>query len=285
MTSWKETKMKKLATIAGVIISAAALTACSVVNTQPNEQALRYSDPMAGAKVYKEHYGPSSYSMHTVFNDKFVYPAGQRTYAFQEEGGDAAPISPTTKDGVTVQVAGTVRFQLTSDEKKLQEFHERIGLQLKVYSEEGWREFLRIYLNAPIQRALNDATQGINWMDLYTKPEVKSEWEKDVANRLPAYVEQTIGGDYVENFTVTLQKPVLPEDLESALKDAEVAAQQSRAQEKRNEQVGTELESIRELVDVLGPEGYNVYQAIKDGRISIMPVPQGTDVVVGQPKE
>lgn len=68
--------------------------------------------------------------------------------------------------------------------------------------------------------------------------------------------------------------------LNRALKDAEVAAQQARAQEQRNSQVTSELESIRELVDVLGADGYNVYQAIKDGKVSILPIPQGTNITI-----
>ena len=42
-------------------------------------------------------------------------------------------------------------------------------------------------------------------------------------------------------------------------------------------------ESIKALVAVLGPDGYNTYQAIKDGRIQVVTIPQGSSVVV-QPK-
>ena len=34
---------------------------------------------------------------------------------------------------------------------------------------------------------------------------------------------------------------------------------------------------------VLGPEGYNTYQAIKSGKIQVLPVPAGSPVLV-QPK-
>ena len=48
-------------------------------------------------------------------------------------------------------------------------------------------------------------------------------------------------------------------------------------------QVQSELQSIKALVAVLGPDGYVAYQAIKDGKISVIPIPQGSSVVV-QPK-
>ncbi|MDD2326262.1 MAG: SPFH domain-containing protein, partial [Alphaproteobacteria bacterium] len=189
-------------------------------------------------------------------------------------------LTPTTKDGVTLQVAGSVRFELTSDTEALREFHERVGLRMKASEEEGWNESLKVYLRAPIERAVTDATQGLKWSEIYGDPAVKAAWEKRVGELLPKYVEQTVGGAYFENFSVTLQKPSLPEDLEKALQDAEVAVQQTKAQEQRNSQVQSELEAIRPLVDVLGPDGYNVYQAIKDGRIQIMPIPGGTDVAI-----
>ena len=59
--------------------------------------------------------------------------------------------------------------------------------------------------------------------------------------------------------------------------------QQNKAQQERNVQVKSELESIKALVAVLGPDGYNTYQAIKDGRIQVVTIPQGSSVVV-QPK-
>lgn len=274
--------MRKKLTIAAIITTlAVATTACSTVNTQPDQQALRYSDPAMGAKQYKEHFGPSSYDMASMMNVDYTYPAGQRVYSFLPgDGGDGNVFAPTTKDGVTLTVEGSVRFALTSEPEKLQEFHEKIGLRMKAYDDEGWREMLRVYLRASINRAITDATQGLNWADIYTDPAVKAEWEKDVADLLPQYVEQAIGGDYIGDFEVTLQKPILPEDLENALKDAEVAAQQARVQEERNQQVNSELDSIRELVDVLGPDGYNVYQAIKDGKVTVMPIPTGSDITI-----
>lgn len=269
--------------IAITTFTAAALflTGCSTIDNAPDQQALNYNHGPGSAPEFQNCYGPGEHSFKAVTDDNFSYPAGQRTYAFQAEGGDGDTFNVTTKDGVSLGVEGVVRFALTSDCDTLREFHEKVGLRLKAYDDEGWREFLRVYLRAPINRALTDATQGRDWMEIYSDPKAKADWEKQVAESLPDYVEQTIGGDYVGGFSITLQKPVLPEDLESALKDTQVAVQQNRAQEERNAQINTELDSIRELQAVLGTDGYLVYQAIKDGRINMMPVPNGSDVIAG----
>lgn len=275
--------MRKIAIAIATLATAAVITGCSTVSTEPDQQAVRYSNPNFGAKEYQQHYGPSSYDMNSIFNSAYTYPAGQRVYAFLPgDAGDGDVFTPTTKDGVTLTVEGSVRFALTDDPELLQEFHEKVGLRMKAYEDEGWRDVLRVYLRASINRALTDATQGLEWSEIYSNPEVKAAWEKRVGELLPRYVEQTIGGNYFGDFQVALQKPVLPENLENALQDAQVAAQQTEAQEERNSQVESELESIEKLVDVLGPEGYNVYQAIKDGKISVMPIPSGTGIVVNQ---
>lgn len=263
-----------------LITTAAALTltACSTVQTEPDQQAIRYSNPPFGAKSFKECFGSSAYDMATINNDSYVYPAGQRVY--NANGSDGDTFNVTTKDGVTLTVEAAVRFELTNDCDTLRQFHEKIGLKTEAFTDEGWRNVLTNYFRSPLNRALTDATQGMGWQEIYSNPEAKAQWEKQVQELLPRYIEQAVGGNYFTVQGVTLQKPTLPEELENALKDAEVAAQQARAQEQRNSQVTSELESIRELVDVLGADGYNVYQAIKDGKVTVLPIPQGTNITL-----
>lgn len=272
-------------TIIGTLMASALfLTGCSTIDNAPDTQALNYNHNLASAPEFAACYGPSEHAFKAITDDNYSYPAGQRVYAFQPEGGDGAIFNVTTKDGVTLGVEGAVRFALTSDCDTLREFHEKVGLRMKAYDDEGWVEFLRVYLRAPINRALTDATQGKSWADIYGNPGAKAEWEKEVARILPSYVAQTIGGDYITDFKVTLQKPVLPADLEKALLDTQTAVQQNKAQAERNAQITTELDSIRELTAVLGTDGYLVYQAIKDGRIQVMPVPDGSGIVVNGAK-
>ena len=99
--------------------------------------------------------------------------------------------------------------------------------------------------------------------------------------KLPIYVRQQMGDDFFVDFRVTLQKPIIPADLQAANEAKQVAIQQNLAQEERNATINTEIDSIQDLVDVLGIEGYLIYKAINDGDVQIIPIPQGTDVVVG----
>jgi hypothetical protein len=215
----------------------------------------------------------------------FVYPAGQRTYVFSDNGaGDTGPIVALTKDNIELTTTGVVRFDLTSDCEVLRQFHEQIALKDKAYiteENEGWKKVLQTYLQASLQRAVNEATQEFNWKELYNDVNVKAAWEKKVSELLPRLVKQGMNGEYFANYSLTIQKPTLPADLLKALQDTQTAIEQNNAQKERNAQVQTEAESIKRLVDILGPEGYNTYQAIKDGKISIYPIPQGSGVIVG----
>ena len=63
--------------------------------------------------------------------------------------------------------------------------------------------------------------------------------------------------------------------MRQALTRAQTAIEETAAQEEENKRVEMELEAIKQLVDVLGPEGYILYEALKDGKIEVVPVPQG----------
>lgn len=265
--------------------TALTLTACTIADTAPDEQALRYNHGLTNAQTFEKCVSPSMKEFSSPTDAVYTYPAGQRVYNFIAQNGDGDPFEVVTKDGISLKVEGATRFTLTDDCDRLKQFHEKIGIKTEAYTPDGWVKFLNIYLRAPINRALTDATQNLGWQDIYSNPQAKAKWEKQVSELLPKYVEQTIGGDYLENFSVTLQKPTLPDELEKALQATQVATQNAAAQKQQNEAVKTELESIRALVAVLGPDGYNVYQAIKSGKIQVMPIPQGSSVVVDNKKQ
>lgn len=282
-------KTARALTLAGA--SLAALTGCATASPAPDQAAVRYDSPPFSGTSFEKCVDPGGYDMSALWNgtDYFPYPAGQRTYAFTGDGSksDAAAFTANTSDGVEMTVSGVVGFRLTGDCEKLRKFHEQIGLKDQAFvtedGAEGWASVLDKFLGQAIQRAINDATQGRAWRALYADPKVKGEWEQQVKELLPKYVEQATGGAYFDQFAVTIQKPEIPGDLRDALRATQVAVEQTAAQAKRNEQVTSELESIKALVAVLGPDGYNTYEAIKDGKITVLPIPQGSGVVV-QPK-
>jgi hypothetical protein len=272
--------------IVALILSLIVLGNNTSINTAPNEQGLWYKSGPLTSTSFDHCVKPGTRELTGGLADQtFVYPAGQRTYVFSDNGaGDTGPIVALTKDNIELTTTGVVRFDLTSDCEVLRQFHEQIALKDKAYiteENEGWKKVLQTYLQASLQRAVNEATQEFNWKELYNDVNVKAAWEKKVSELLPRLVKQGMNGEYFANYSLTIQKPTLPADLLKALQDTQTAIEQNNAQKERNAQVQTEAESIKRLVDILGPEGYNTYQAIKDGKISIYPIPQGSGVIVG----
>lgn len=254
-------------------------------NTEPDQVGLWYkAGPLTSTK-FDHCLNPGTRELFGGLADEtYAYPAGQRTYDFSSNGKqDIPPIKVLTKNNLELTVSGIVVFNLTDDCETLRKFHEQIGLKDKGYmngseTSDGWLAILSKYLQQSLQRALNEATQEFDWQELYNDVKVKAEWEKKVSASLPVFVKTLMGDEYFSNYTLTIQKPELPDDLLKALQDTQTAIQQNNAQKERNATVATELESIAKLVNILGPEGYNVYQAIKDGKINVMPIPSGSGV-------
>lgn len=275
--------MKKY--IAAGAIALMGLTGCTVTNPNPDENGVLYDKGPIRDTEFAACVAPGEKKFSSLMDASYTYPAGQRHFVFQgkpEEdiaGRDRSLYEAPTEDAVTVGVEGQLRFELTGDCELLKQFHEKIGLRYQ--GDDGWTTILNTYLSQPLNRAITETTQGKEWKDLYSKPEVKAEWEKEVTEKLNVYVEQAAGGNYFTNIALTLQKPVLPDDLTKALQAAQTAQQENIAQESRNDQIDTEMLAIRKLVDILGPEAYVTYKAVQDGKIQVLPIPAGTAVAVG----
>ena len=277
---------KKHLTIAAVLLGATTLAGCGA-SPEPDEAAVRYDSPPFSGVRFNRCVAPGEFNMSAPWSgaEYTTYPAGQRTYTFTGDGKnvDAPAFTANTRDGVEMTVSGQVAFRLDDSCENLRLFHENIGRFNQSGTPDGWQKTLSKYLGQSLQRAMNDATQEQDWKGLYSDPKVKAAWEKKVKELLPQYVTQSMGGGYFTDFSPTIQKPEVPDALRNALAASQEAVEQNRAQKARNEQVKSELQSIRELVSVLGPDGYNTYQAIKDGKIQVVTIPQGSSVVV-QPK-
>lgn len=270
-------------------------------------------------------------------DDVFIYPAGQRTYTFAGETEDDAkklkadaPAIKVVKDNIQLTLVGTVSFYLeTGDCEKLKKFHSNIGIKdwgghaawISKNEDDadysGWESMLRTYIGQPLQRAATDAVQDNTVVQSGTKSadptkdpakedagylsiyngSGRAKVEKDIQQKLPEAVKNLAGDEYFKGFNIQLQKPDIPSSLKDTLTLKENAVNQNAAQVLQNQTVVTELDSIKQIVAVLGPEGYVQYQqnkltaqqidllkaAIDKGQITILPVPTGTGVSLPLP--
>lgn len=278
------------------IVVVLGLSACGSMTVAPDEQGIRYSGGAVfpQAEEFKEcqRSGSQAYG---APGDKteYVYPSGQRTLKFSNDpGSDAPPLTvsapaPGGGQPITMSVSGLVTFTTNfGDCETFKRFHETIGRKYAAYTPEGWARMIGVYVKDPTDRAADNAALAANWVELTSNADAKARWERGVADELvgvngqPGLVERLAGGPFFTINTVLLQRPELPGEVQAAIAQSEAERQRAVTAE----QFKAAAESF--------PGGAPAYQefqrqlainkAIETGQVKIIPVPQGSPVIVGQ---
>ena len=278
---------------------ALALAACSIGNTTASEVALQYGAGPLDSRVYVSCVPVNTREINDVNDDHYYYPAGQRDFTFAVQGGDAAPLSANTKDSLEIKVSGTVKFTLSTDCSefkdptgkvwpggKLQMFHELIANKFSAAPteggssmQEGWKTLLINYLLAAIDRAVDNEALKYGYTDLYASADKKAAWERDVLAQIPEILRSlTQGVDLITINSVLLQKPEVPGQIVSGYADKQAAELRAQA---------VEVDKAAAANFPGGISGYQAYQqqqavnqAIKDGKVQVIPIPAGSPVIV-----
>jgi hypothetical protein len=278
--------------VVAVAALALAVTACSAsVNTEPDEASIVYRAAAGSATKFDKCVGPSSREGVSASDNSWTYPSGQRTFDFTGgKDSESGPLSVVSKDNIQLTAPGFATFALNTDCATLRQFHERIGLKYKAYfystesggySEDGWVRMLGVYFKQPLDRALDAASQEFGWKELYNDPAAKQKWEARVGQLAGQFITEAGGGQFfcAPNFTgkgecgqiqLTLQKPQPPDSLVESLANSEKAKADNAAQQQINTRVDTELESMKKLVDLLGPHDYVLLQAVNKGEVTFV---------------
>jgi hypothetical protein len=281
------------------------VTGCSVGNTTASEVALQYGGGPFDSKAFVQCIGEGQHTFNDVNDVHYYYPAGQRDFTFSpDKSADSAPLTSTTSDAQEVQVTGTVKFTLNTscaDFKDstgkdwpgghLQMFHELIASKYNAAPtdggqnmNDGWDTLLRNYLGAAVDRATDNEALKYTWEDLYTNTAKKAQWEKDVLGQLPSILKTlTQGEDMLTINAVLLQKPGISPALQSGLTDKQAA-------ELRSQAADVDKQAAQSFPG--GIVGYQAYQqqqalnqAIKDGKVPIIPVPMGSGLNIQVPNK
>lgn len=309
--------VNKALAAAGVVVGLGLLVLIvarpSSISTGPDQVALHYKGGAFSSKKFSDCIAPSNREFDGPGDLHYAYPASQTNFVFDAEGGDSAPITFVTKDGIEMTVEGVTNFLLnTSCEQvdiggqqyaggALQRFHELIGNRYNAYMtadggrSDGWRQMLNVYIFRPLDTATDRAGQQYTYAELYTDPNKKAQWERDVLDQLPDLVNRQTDGDteFFLNFAVTFQKPEPPQSIKDELvkqqaavakaraAEAEAAAREAAAQAQVSVE-RAEAQKIAERVRVLGRDGYLQQYAIDHG---INPYqPSGGSLIVDQEK-
>lgn len=280
--------MRKLLPLLLLAVFAAG---CGISSTEINEIGLIYEGGVIQDKTYKGLLKTGSTNNQVgVGSEVYRYRIDQRSWV---TGQDTEPVQVVSDDEVRLAVDYQLYFKLNTDETILRRFHENLGVKTNAWTKAGWVELLNIYFDPQIERALEVAALKHNWRDLFGSEESRVAFQKDTVTTLKRLIEEVIGDDYFcgpayngpgtdcGDFTFTVGKPYpVNEGIITAVEDEQKAGAETIAQEQRNERIRKELEAERELVELYGPNGALLRDAIRSGKIQFMVVPSGVDVAV-----
>lgn len=293
--------MNRLKTAALVAVAASALAACSTVSTGSSELALQYGGGSWDSANFVACFGGGVKDTTRSPSDSYkYYPTGQRDLSFGDDRSlDSAALTSTTKDAQEIKVTGTVKFTMNLSCTPFKDptgkswpggtaqyFHEIYGDKDHAYNDEGskpvgegWSKMLRQYMGFAVDREVDDNALNFTLADLNTDRAKKDSWEDEVRKGLPATLKSMTGG--VEVFRINdvlLQRPGVRPEIADA--NAEKQAAQIRAD-------AVEVDKTAAANFPGGIAGYQAYQqqqavneAIKSGKVKVIPIPQGSPVIV-----
>lgn len=281
--------MNKLTTACVIGVAAVALTACTSANTVSGEKALHYSGGALSSQKFENCVEPNTLDWDGPGDFHYYYPIGTRDFKFStDEGSDFPPLTTSTKGigdqpGIELTVKGQVKFSITGDCKKLQEFHEKMGAQKEVPGKDkngegdGWKKFLGTNIKDVVDRAIDMEALNFTYTELYNDSGKRAQWEKAVKESTVPIVKELLGGDYFTVDTVLLQKPDLPDNVKNQLIEGEAA---------RIRQTNANID-IATAEKFGGMDNYTKYlgevavsKAIAEGRIAPAAVPYGSPIIV-----
>lgn len=185
----------------------------------------------------------------------YTYPSDQRVVDFTGgQGSDRGKIEVISKDGVTLAVPGQLQYYLNTEcgsgegkeaeASPIVQFHLNLGRRYNASFNDGpnavpdgWREVQRLYLETPLETAMDRVSQEYNWRDLVFNPKVKAEWEKKVLASLPELVNRTTPTDveFYNRFQPLIGVPELVGDAGKAAQQAIVDGQRRVAEAQARE--------------------------------------------------
>lgn len=274
----------------------------TTVSTNTDEVALHYSGGPFSSTKWINCVEPSKREWDGPYDRHFKYPDSQTNFVFGPGGepGYEEGIKFVSKDGIEMTVYGVANFLLATECQTLRQFHDLIGNRYGAYLDDdgsrsvGWtNKVLPIYVGKPLNTAIDRASQAYNYKALYNDPNVKAQWERDVLAALPELVNRQTDGDedFFINFALTLEKPEPPQSIKDALlkEQSDVASANARKAEAEAQEAAAQAQiavekanaaQIRELVKVLGLNGYLRKLAIENGQNPFQPQ---TDSLIANP--
>lgn len=295
--------LRPRATLSTMLGALLALTGCSYVTTGASEVALQYEGGVVESRSFYECFSGSARDAQDWGDLQYYYPTGGRDFTFSgAKTADTPPLTAVSKDTQQLRVTGTVKFSLTlscdeftdPDGKRwpggtAQYFHEKFGTKdpsKPVYNEtgnaaygEGWSNFLEQYVGFAVDRIVDDNALNYTLADLRTSATTRASWETNVQTKLPDMLKALTGGVNVFRISkVILQQPEVRReiaDAEAQRQAAQITADAAEIDKTAAQNFPGGIEAYLEY-----KRQQSVNKAIESGKVQVIPIPNGSPIIV-----
>jgi opacity protein-like surface antigen len=298
--------MKRIlvAAVAAVILGA-TVTACSTVDTASDQVALHYNGGLGASQYFKDCVDSSQNQWNSPGDTYYYYPKGQRTYSFSTDNkSDFGPLKASSSDSVEMTIQGIVALTLDTSCKAitdstghkwdgglLQRFHEQLANNEQAAPtdsgqpmQSGWSDLLNKYIKQALESAVKTETSKYKWEDLYNNTNnVQALWSDAVIKQVAPTIKTIMGDNYFHLDGIIMQRPDIPDGLKGPLTDKQAASVNAQAVEVAKNAANSFPGGIAAYQSYLQQQAVN--KAIQDGKVQVIPVPQGSGINIQLPSK
>jgi regulator of protease activity HflC (stomatin/prohibitin superfamily) len=262
-----------------VIVAALMITLVSVTwaSTGVKEIGLHYSGGPIEGQSFDNVIAPGQPIRPIGIADSvYKLPSNQRTYITGDSSGaDSGVITATNSNGNQVEFETSMTFQVNTTPDVVSAFYEDICTKYQNCQEAGWNLMLDDYLRKVQETTLQSVSRSISSEDMAKDPDVLANIGQQVNERLPAQIESTMGGAYLEVSEFQVNNLHLPTSVINEyeqLTARQVETQQAEQQALTAKELEATLKNNPQYLELRKTQAFE--KAVEKGQVEFWVLPQ-----------
>jgi regulator of protease activity HflC (stomatin/prohibitin superfamily) len=262
-----------------VIVAALMITLVSVTwaSTGVKEIGLHYSGGPIEGQSFDNVIAPGQPIRPIGIADSvYKLPSNQRTYITGDtSGADSGVITATNSNGNQVEFETSMTFQVNTTPDVVSAFYEDICTKYQNCQDAGWNLMLDDYLRKVQETTLQSVSRSISSEDMAKDPDVLANVGQQVNERLPAQIESTMGGAYLEVSEFQVNNLHLPTSVINEyeqLTARQVETQQAEQQALTAKELEATLKNNPQYLELRKTQAFE--KAVEKGQVEFWVLPQ-----------
>jgi regulator of protease activity HflC (stomatin/prohibitin superfamily) len=211
-----------------------------------------------------------------IADSVYKLPSNQRTYITGDSSGaDSGVITATNSNGNQVEFETSMTFQVNTTPDVVSAFYEDICTKYQNCQDAGWNLMLDDYLRKVQETTLQSVSRSISSEDMAKDPDVLANVGQQVNERLPAQIERTMGGAYLEVSEFQVNNLHLPTSVINEyeqLTARQVETQQAEQQALTAKELEATLKNNPQYLELRKTQAFE--KAVEKGQVEFWVLPQ-----------